>query len=266
MASWIETIAAIETIAPENLAEDWDNSGIQLNLGANEIQRILVCLDVTEASVDAAINQDVQLIVSHHPVIFDGLKQVDIHRGPDKTILALAKAGISLYTAHMTYDKTPWGNSAGIACRLGIAAHPMLPPIPGAPEDYSVLLGELSPSRTGHDLATAVSEMLEIPLSELRYAGDPEKPVKRLAVCAGSGGEFLMEASEMGCQAFITGDLKYHTALTASEAGIFILDAGHFGTEKHFVPDFAGKLRDTLQGKAEVLEFMENGGPIKQFT
>lgn len=234
-----ELLKHIETIAPRDLAEDWDNSGVQINCGDKEIRKVLTCLDVSWEVVSEAHALGADLIVSHHPLIFEPMKSIDDQNPNHKKIIALIQAGISVYSAHMTYDKSANGNTVMLAQRLGISGIPLPDKRIGETLDYSVLTANLHPSMELGDLCRLTSERLDVPTHELRLVQGGDAPIEKIALCAGSGGDFLTDIIQEGCTAFITGDVKYHTALAALDAGVSLIDAGHFFTEKHFASDFA---------------------------
>lgn len=262
MTEWKNVQDALEKTAPPALAEDWDNSGLQLFWNPATVSRILVCLDLTDGAVAKAVEGQAELIVCHHPVFFDGIKTIDGATALGRKIRTLAAHGISVYAAHMTYDKAPWGNSAAIAGRLGFDAWP-LPGPDGAPgRDFSVLLAELQPPLTGGELCSLVSARLDVPLDDLRCAGSSDISIDKILVCAGSGADYAEEALRQGCKALLTGDMKYHQALHASESGLFLLDAGHFATEKVFIEDVAARLFKELGDDVEILAYDGEKNPI----
>lgn len=266
MIEWKIVLDALERTAPPALAEAWDNSGLQCFWAPETVSRILVCLDLTESAVDKAVEGEAELIVCHHPVFFEGIKQIDGTTALGRMIRALAANGISVYAAHMTYDKAPWGNTAAMAGRLGFDGVPAPGPAGEPSEDYSVLLAELAPALTGEELCRLVCARLDIPMGELRYAGNPDIPLSRVLLCAGGGADLMDKALGLGCQALVTGDMKYHQALRAAESGFFLLDAGHFATERTFPEDMADRLQKILGDSVQVLAWAETGNPIRSFA
>lgn len=262
MTEWKNVQSALEKTAPPALAEDWDNSGLQLFWNPETVSRILVCLDLTDGAIAKAVEGEAELIVCHHPMFFDGIKAIDGTTALGRKIRTLAAHGITVYAAHMTYDKAPWGNSASIAGRLGFDAWP-IPGPDGAPvNDFSVLLAELQPSLTGAELCSLVAARLDVPLEEMRCAGNPDAPIDKILLCAGGGADYVEEALRLGCKALLTGDMKYHQALHARESGLFLLDAGHFATEKVFIEDVAERLFKDLGDGVQILAYAGEKNPI----
>ncbi len=266
-----EVIKRIEEIAPPQLAPDWDNSGIQIYTGKKEIEKILVCLEVTEDVLQEARTEGVDLIVSHHPLIFQPIKKIDpfgYSKGPQlaqdiagqvtsKYLMELIKADISLYSAHLSFDLAPKGNNAYFASLLDLEKiH-----LPES-EDAIGLIGELKKVLSLAEVKELLAKVLEIPLEDIRCVGAKEKNIRRVALCTGAGGELISSAIAEGCDLLITGDVRFHEAQLAAATGFGLMDAGHFGTEKIFEINFAKQLRDALSGKVVVIESGIYGDPF----
>ncbi len=247
-----EFIHRIEAIAPPELAEPWDNSGIQIYSGKENVQKILVCLDVTEPTLKEAIGIGADMIVSHHPLIFDSMKSIDADSVLGNKIHELIQAGISVYSAHMTYDKGSFGNTVMMGKRLGIKGRPIHGMTPDARMDCSVLMAEPDAPIATDALCRLISDRLAIPNEELRLVMGNKGFASKIALCAGSGGDYWKDLVALGCDTYITGDVKYHMALDAKEAGMTLIDPGHFGTEKHFAQDFAKTLSGLVDDNLEI--------------
>jgi len=235
-------ITLVERIAPLSLAEEWDHSGIQISCGTGEIQRVLTCLDVTGEVIAEAQESGADMIVSHHPFIFDGIYSLDANNPMGKKIQDLIRSGISVYSAHMTYDKSNGGNTVQLSKRLGLSGYPLPGKASGEDQDFSVLVATLPKPVLLEELIDQILTGLKIKQSEIRLVQGSQEPIRKIGLCAGGGGDALMQILEQECQVFITGDVKYHLAMEAMESGITLIDAGHFGTEKFFASDFAGQL------------------------
>ena len=241
--------------------EDWDNSGVQIRTEKEEIERVLVCLEVTPAVVQEAVEQEADLILSHHPLIFGGvdhLAAADVH---ERMILDLVTAGIDVYSAHITFDKAPLGNSFFLADLLGFDE---IQPVYAADSSdvLPMVTGELRPAMSLQQLFLHTADMMDLARGQIRMAGDPGTTVMKAAICTGAGSEFLEAAQNADCQVLITGDVKYHEAMRAKELGIAVIDAGHYGTEKYFAENFAAQLRDLAGDELDVLESAENIDPF----
>lgn len=243
----------LNEIAPLQLQESWDNSGVQIDVGRPYIQKVLVCLEITREIVAEAIDQDVDLIVTHHPLMFRGVKKIDRSTPLGEYLLELIFAGISVYSSHTSFDTAMGGNNDDLASRLGL-------------RDVEELEGVLG--RTGYltqpmklkDLAVLVDEALDHP-GGIKVAGNPETTVEKVGLCTGAAGEFYREALAQACQVYISGDVKHHDAQDARESGICVIDAGHFGTEQIFVENMAAQIREKCGGQLTVLESKVNVNP-----
>ena len=249
-----ELLTKIEEIA-SGAPEEWDNSGVQIRTDKEDIERVLVCLEVTPAVVEEAKEQEADLIISHHPLIFGGVEHLcadDVH---EKMLLDLVTAGIDVYSAHLTFDKAPLGNSFFLADLLGMDNIRECEGLPMVAGDFSLAMNL-------EELLLHTADMMDLRKGQIRAAGDPGQVIYRAAVCTGAGSEFMEEAKAAGCQALITGDVKYHEAMRAKELGIAVIDAGHYGTEKYFAENFAAQLRDLAGDELDVLESAENIDPF----
>ena len=242
----------VERIAPPELAEEWDHSGIQIHCGEDKIDRVLLCLDATDAIIREAKELEVDMIVSHHPFIFDGIYSLDINDSMGQKIQNLIKSNISLYSAHMTYDKSNTGNTVQMARRLGLSGFPLSGKASGEDQDFSVLVAQLKAPLELEQLVETVREGLGLNANEIRLVISNEQPINKVGMCAGSGGDYLQQLIEENCQVFITGDVKYHLAMDAKESGITLIDPGHFGSEKFFATDFAKQLSALAGSEVEI--------------
>ncbi len=220
----------IEEIAPLNLQEAWDNSGTQIFTGKEDISSVLTALELTQAVVDEAIVLGVDMVVTHHPLIFNPLKSIDFDTPLGKLISQLIAADINVYAAHTSFDKAPKGNNYDLASRLQLSeVEPLV-----NPEGESLIggVGNLPFEMSVSKLRSHVSEALEISETQIRVVSATEdESIMRIGYCTGAGAEFVHYAALMGCDAYITGDVKYHEAQNALAEGIVLVDAGHYGTE-----------------------------------
>lgn len=247
-----ELIQIIENIAPPSMQESWDNSGIQLAAGQLEICRVLTSLEITEAVIDEAQEEDVDLIVIHHPLIFGSLKSIDFREMTGAYIVKLLNLGISVYSCHTPFDKLEGGNNDFLAHLIGLTD------ISGfsSGNDLEMIgrVGQLQNPMTLVSMLDLISEKLEMDPEQVRAVGKPDTVIQTVGICTGAGADLMDLAAENGCQLFITGDLKYHDAQKAKALGIAVIDAGHYGTEKSFANNFAGKLLEKTAGQIEVLQ------------
>jgi len=207
---------------------------------------------VTEAIIREAKALRVDMIISHHPFIFDGIYSLDIADPMGRKIQELIKSNISVYAAHMTYDKSNNGNTVQMARRLGLFGFPLSGKASGEDQDFSVLLAQLKEPMALNQLVETVRAGLELEANAIRLVIANQQPINKVGLCAGSGGDYLPQMIEENCQVFITGDVKYHLALEAKESGITLIDPGHFGSEKFFASDFAKQLSTLAGSEVEI--------------
>ncbi|MFG6373503.1 MAG: Nif3-like dinuclear metal center hexameric protein [Oscillospiraceae bacterium] len=221
----------IDHIAPFSTQLDYDNAGLLMGSGVAEVERVLVTLDVTFEVAKEAARKKCQLIVSHHPLIFHGLKSVTPGDPTGAVVLELARRNIALISAHTNWDQAAGGVSDVLLERLGIASAGFLEPAgetsEGTPYGMGAV-GELEAPMPPKEFARAVRTALHARGARV-VLGD--RPVKKVAVCGGAGGDLLARAAAWGADAYVTADVKYHEFLEAHQRGITLIDGGHFATE-----------------------------------
>ena len=246
-----DVMQAMERIAPRRLAEEWDNPGLLVGSPHDEVRKILVALDVREETVERAIEDGCDLIVAHHPLIFRGLKAVRTDDATGRKIARLIKADIAVFAAHTNLDSAAGGVNDVLAERLEL--HDVAPLVEGAADSEPGLgrIGSLRAEFSLKDFAALVKEKLG--LSSMRVACAGERRISRVALCSGSGAEFVGRAAAKGADAYVTGDVKYHDAERAIGLGIHVLDAGHFATEQPIVARLAERLKKELGDGVEIV-------------
>ncbi len=236
-----QILEVLDEIAPPELQESYDNVGLLAGHPQRLVERVLVALDLTEGAVEEAREKDVQLIVTHHPILFRGRKNVREDDVEGAAICALIRAGISLIAVHTNFDNAPCGVNDALAQKLGLQSIEVL--------EHGLRIGNLPDVQTTGTIGALVEEKL---CSRARvYTSRPDVPVKRVAVCGGAGGEFFKKAALMGAQAFVTGEIRHHDALAAVAEGICVIEAGHYETE-HIALKL---LTDSLQARTDELQY-----------
>ena len=224
-------------LAPEEGKESWDNVGHLVGRGSAQVTKVLVALDITPKVIDEAIESGVQLIVSHHPLIWDTYRHVNDSVFQQEKVIRLIENRIAAICMHTNLDEAVDGVDDTLVETLGLTAETHLAEgkighICNLPEEMP--LG---------DFLAHVKNALKA--TGLRYY-DSGKPVKKVATGCGSCGEYIMDAIKAGCDTFITGDVKYNYFLDAEGCGINLIDAGHFATENPIVEKIASKLQQTF--------------------
>jgi dinuclear metal center YbgI/SA1388 family protein len=344
MPTVAEIAAALERFAPPQTAADWDNVGLLLGDPADPVERLMTCLTITPDVVEEAVAERVNLIVSHHPILFRGAKQLTAGRGDGRVVLPLARAGVAVYSPHTAFDNCAGGindilcrrlgvrNAAPLRSREGPRECKLVVFVPdkdlvkvsdalfaagagviGKYEQCSFRLAgkgtffgtdETNPTvgRKGRredvdewrlevvlpeakvaDVVRAVRQAHSyeepafdvyplrpgpsggegrvgdlanpVPLGELartakaalaagsvQVVGDLNAPVRRVAVACGAAGDFLSDSLRSKADVFVTGEFRFHDALTARTAGIGVIVPGHFATERPAVEELAAKL------------------------
>ena len=211
----------IDSIAPYNTKCEWDNCGILVGDKNKEVKKIGFALDMTSEVLADAIKNNVDLIITHHPIIFRPMK--NFLKG--NLAYDIAVSGISAISAHTCFDCANGGVNDVLCELLGITD------IQGVPDDECPVpmarIGEIEPM-TSADFAKKVADVLG---TSCRVA-DCDNIIKKVAVCGGSGpDDFVFTSAEMGADAVITGEIKHHIFLAANEIGLTAIQAGHFETE-----------------------------------
>ncbi|MEE1012452.1 MAG: Nif3-like dinuclear metal center hexameric protein [Acutalibacteraceae bacterium] len=237
----------INSVAPFKNQCEWDNSGLVVGSFDAEVKKIGVVLDITSDAVKYAAENGIDLIISHHPVIFR----------PVKTFLAddipfmLAKSGISAICAHTSLDIAKGGVNDALAEALGFEN---ATPLAESGEESMVRVVETA-GTTADELAKLVAEKL----STCVTVADGGKTIRKIALCGGAGADFFEKS---GCDAYITGEVKHHEYLQAKECGITLIAAGHFETENPVVTVIADKIKDNFDCDVEIIP---QNSPVKYY-
>jgi len=228
--SWV--IEQMEEWAPISMAEEWDNVGLIIGNPEATVNKILVALDVTDEVILEAIAGGFDFIIGHHPLIYNPIKRVTANDPGGRKIFSLIRHGIGCYCAHTNLDKALGGVSDCLANRLEIKNLKPLVEENGSDEPIGIgRVGVLPTEMTLAQLAVHAKKLLNLP--EIRYAGNPAAIVKTIGVCGGdgSGERYLTAAASKGCDAYITGDLRYHAVQEALEMDLCLLDITHYSSE-----------------------------------
>ncbi len=241
----------IEAMAPRQSSAEWDNVGLQVGSAGAHVRRVLVALDVTAEVVAEAEEAGAELIVSHHPLVFEPLRAVTTDEPVGALVARLLRGGVALYSAHTNLDAAPViGTTMALSEILGLQApRPLVTAENGG--GFGAV-GELREAARLDEFAEFVRERLEP--SRLTVVGAGEAVVQRVALMPGSGGDAVKPAAAAGADALVCGDLKHHDALAARALGLAVVDAGHYATEHPVVARLAGYLRGRLGDIVEVME------------
>ncbi len=225
----------LNSIIPENTQEQWDNSGIQINCGNKDVKKALVALEITFDVIEEAIRKKTDVIITHHPLFFNGVKKIDCDEVKGRYIIDLVTNGISVYSLHTNFDRAHGGNNDYIADILELDnVSPLM--IDGC-EDIITRAGYCTPVSLAV-LTEKLAQGLCIDKKFITFTGETDTVINKVGICTGAGAEYIEAAMKNGCDVFVTGDVKYHDAVNAREMGMCVIDAGHFGTEQIFPEAF----------------------------
>lgn len=223
-----EIINLIESVAPLETAAKWDNSGWQINLGKKHCHKIMTALTVTEDVVKQAVDKGCDLIIAHHPLIFEPLKRIEAG-----AITIAVSNGVQIYSAHTNLDLAKGGTTDTLAKKCGFAEISVI-------EDFisgKTLSEEIDLDFLKEDIKSRLNlDCLKV----INHCG--KKSVKSVAFCAGAGGSEIQRVNDFGFDLFITGEVKFHEAVEAKDTVVF--DVGHYDSEK-----YAGEIFKRILGE-----------------
>ncbi len=245
-----EILKGINKYAPEDIACEWDNTGLQIGSMAAEIKKAVLCVDVTEYVVEEALQNGAEMIISHHPLLFHPLGSItDGTRG--ELIKKIIKNDINVYSSHTSFDASPYGINAYCAHKLGIKTDSFLEPFG---EGYGIgVCGNLEVSMSAISLAEKVKDVFgaeNVKISS--YMKD--KTLRRAAFCSGAGSGYINEAKKLGADILITSDCKNSDFIKAYENNTALLCITHFESEKCFIK----LMKAILRREAPQLEITES--------
>lgn len=221
MAKTADIVRLIENFAPLETMEEWDNSGFQVNLHQEETNKVLLALNVTENTINQAIMQGCDMIISHHPLIFSPLKKIEA-----PFVIKAIKHNIQIYSAHTNLDKAKGGVTDKLIEKLGYKN----------PKSINEFVKTVELEEPCNILLLAEKTKADLGIPTIKIAGDINKEVKKIAFGAGSCGSFISVLTSSDADLFITGEVKYHEAL--EDKGIAVFDLGHFYSEKYVTEIF----------------------------
>ena len=243
-----ELMRCLDEFAPFALASDWDNSGLQIGDFSVPITGILLCVDCTEAVVQEAVEKRCELILSHHPLLFRPFKQIVEQFGSQRVVRQLIRHNIALVSTHTNLDYAEKGLCFAMAKTLGLAE---IQPVIG-PGEEDAGYGRWGCIETMPRRALAHRAKEAFSATTVKYAGAPDAPVRTVLTASGSGLKAVLHhALQLGVDAVVTSDVAYNDALDAVAAGLCVVDAGHFDTEKACCEVW----RQTLQTKFAALQY-----------
>lgn len=249
---------------PDYMKFDFDNVGMLVGVCDAEVTRVVTALDITDAVIGEAIRCGAQLIVSHHPLLFDAIKRVTDDDPKGRKIIKMVQNGISAICLHTNLDTAEGGVNDCLLAALGAERLGLLAPHGAHPDGtpYGVSrIGQLPAPVPFVDFLDRTKQSLNA--NGLRFV-DGGRPVHKLACCGGAGSMDMEKALLAGCDTYVTADLKYDHFLWAKEAGLNLIDADHFCTENVVVPHIRELLNEGFSG-IEVTISAVHGQTIRFF-
>ena len=252
-------LSALERFAPLPLQESWDNAGLQVGLTETEVSGALLCLDVNERIVDEAIRKGCNLIVSHHPLLFRGLKTISDLTDVQRTVMKVIENHLCVVSMHTNMDNAKGGVNYRIAEKLGLSDVRFFAPkqVDGI-EAGSGVTGLLPEPMAADDFVLAVKKAFGVECAMCNEL--LRRPVHRVAICGGAGDFLLDEALKTGADAFITGEMHYHQYF-GYEQKIQICVIGHYQSEQFTTEVFQTIIQKACPG-VKTLIAETNTNPI----
>ena len=225
-----EVLSALERFAPLPLQESWDNAGLQVGLTETEVSGALLCLDVNEQIVDEAVRKGCNLIVSHHPLLYRGLKTISDLTDVQRTVMKAIQQQICVVSMHTNMDNAKDGVNYKIAEKLGLGQVRFFAPktVDGI-EAGSGVIGTLAEPLAADDFVKAVKKTFDVACAMCNEL--LRRPIQKVAICGGAGDFLLDTALAEGADAFITGEMHYHQYF-GYEQRIQICVIGHYQSEQ----------------------------------
>lgn len=231
MAGLHDVVAALERIAPLRLAAEWDSVGLLVAPRGETVRRVLTCLTLTPEVAAEAVRERIDLVLTHHPLPFRPIGRITPDTGTGRVLLALVGAGCGVWSSHTAWDSAAGGINDQLAALAGLAQ-----PGPITPDavDPAVGFGRMGSAASGMTVAGLARRLSEkLGATGVQLVGDRDRPVGRVGIVCGSGGDLVAQVAAAGCTTLVTGELKLHQALEALAAALAVIAVGHHASE-HF--------------------------------
>lgn len=240
-----EVMDILEENYPADYALDWDNVGLLVGRDDKEVRRIYVALDADDETIEAAVRWKADMLVTHHPMIFSGLKRINNLDFIGARILKLVQNDISYYAMHTNYDVLGMAELSGRKMSLEDPEVLEVTRDGEQPEGIGRVADLASPAPL-REICWSVKDRFH--LGAVKVFGDMDQPVSRIAISPGSGKCMIKAALDKKADVLITGDIDHHTGIDAVAQGLAVIDAGHYGIEHIFIEDVKEYLKEKLEG------------------
>lgn len=254
-----DIMAELDRLTPPSYACDWDNPGLLAGRTDKEVKKILVALDATTEVVDQAIREGVDMVVTHHPLVFRALKKINDQNFISRRIVKLIQADISYFAMHTNFDCAPGCMADLAADRIGLLNGQPLE-VTGETDGAPIGIGKvgtLKAPMTVAELALLVKQAFGLPHVVVYGFRQVTEPVSRVAISPGAGGSMIEHGLAAGAEVLITGDIGHHDGQDAAENHMAVIDAGHYGLEHIFSLFIKEYLEDKFGDNVTVLEAEE---------
>lgn len=224
-----DIIKKMESIAPKEICCSWDNVGVMVGNSDKEVRKVLIALDCSADVIDEAVNMGADMIITHHPFIFKAVKNLDYKNPLSRKIAKVIKNDILVYSAHTNLDIADHGTNYTLAELLELEDTEGL--VPMGESSFMGRTGRLKNEMAFSDFIEFVKNKLGA--ERLAVNGNMNAIIKKVGLCTGAGAdyEFLARAKDLGCDAYVTGDVGYHDGQSAEDIGICLIDGTHYLTE-----------------------------------
>lgn len=256
-----DIIRHLERLAPADYACDWDNPGLLAGRSSKEVHRIMIALDATDEVIEQAVKEDVDLLLTHHPLIFGSLKMINDMSFVARRVVKLLRHDIACYAMHTNFDSAPGGMADLAAARLHLVDTHILDLTGVSPDGVHYGIGKvgyLPLAMSLEELSREVKRAFGLPFVLVYGMEETKEPIRKVAICPGSGRHMVEISEKWGAQALITGDIGHHDGIDAVDGGIAIIDGGHYGLEHIFIDFMDTYIREQVDGNLEIVK-----APIK---
>lgn len=226
LISWLEEKYSL------SFAEDWDNVGLLVGNDEKEVSHVFLALDLTEEVLSQAEQAGADMIITHHPMIFSGIKKINNHTFTGRKIIKLIQKDIPYYAMHTNYDILGMADLSAGYLNLTDTKVLSVTNQEGENSEGFGRVGKLPKKMSLLECARYVKTCNG--LSDVRFYGNPDREVETAAICTGSGKSMIKDAIRAGADVYVTGDIDHHTGIDAVAEEIAVIDAGHYGTEYIF--------------------------------
>lgn len=241
---WEQLTGQLEQLCPKQAALDFDNVGLLVGRKDKEIRKVYLAVDALDEVIDEAIHWGADLLLTHHPLIFSGMKSVTDQDFIGRRVVKLLQNDLNYYAMHTNYDVKRMADLASEKLGLKDPQALEVTAVVGEQEEGIGKIGNLETVTSLRECAQFVKERFGLP--DVRVFGDLETKITRVAVCPGSGKSVIDEAIAKEAQVLIAGDIGHHEGIDAVARDLMIIDAGHYGTEYMFMEDMKRYFQEQL--------------------